>query len=183
MACESCLGSKQEIGLKAAVTKPPPNLKALEIWNSPAMLQLRASQQEIETQQEQTLRQQELDQVLGRIAHETGVPRRAVRSSITQVASRLGTDIAAGFMSRFARRPEPPREPPPQAPEEAPMMLSGPPTQPEPLQLPAGPPPSSVLVPDRRQLARNIEMWPEMRRHDFGFGRDYAYQQEQAQSP
>jgi hypothetical protein len=99
------------------------------------------------------LRQQELDQVLGRIAHETGVPRRAVRSSITQVASRLGTDIAAGFVSRFARRPEPPREPPPQAPEEAPRMLSGPPTQPEPLQLPAGPPPSSVLVPDRRQLA------------------------------
>jgi hypothetical protein len=34
---------EQEIGLKPAVTKPPPDLKALEIWNSPAMLQLRAN--------------------------------------------------------------------------------------------------------------------------------------------
>jgi hypothetical protein len=84
------------------------------------MLQLRASQEEIETQQEQTLRQQELDQVLGRIAHETGVPRRAVRASISQVASRLGTDIAAGFVNRvqpgdLSRRSD--------AAQEAPMML------------------------------------------------------------
>jgi hypothetical protein len=47
-------------------------------------------------------------------------------------------------------------------------MLSGPPTQPEP----------SLLI-GTRQLE---EAFPEMRQHDFGFGRDYAYRQEQARA-
>jgi hypothetical protein len=156
-------------------------------------MQLRASQQEIETQQEQTLRQAELDQVLGRISHETGVPRAAVRTSIA--TGGRATRQQRGRELREPVRPAAKAATGAQPPQEEPRMLTGPPTQPapqEPLQLPDRPPQGSLLTPAPPvpassssllgPISRAVELWPEVRQHDFGFGRDYQYQQEQARA-
>jgi hypothetical protein len=130
--------------------------------------------------------------VLGRISHETGVPRAAVRTSIATVAGRLGSSVAASFVNRFAQRPQAAtgatgagRAEDADGPAHAARAQ-------EPLQLPDRPPRGSLLTPAPPvptssssllgPISRAVELWPEVRQHDFGFGRDYQYQQEQARA-
>ena len=80
----------------------------------------------------------ELDQVLGRIAHEHGVPRETVRSTVRQMGSRFGETFVRRWTNRWLAPGSQPTEGPP---EEAPAQEAPPADQPQRRQEQPPPPP------------------------------------------